>query len=130
MLFDELEGMARSGALNADDEVRHGAEDWMRADRTRGLKFSKSVPVTGASHDRSATYVPFGDDAKRKEWYYEILGQEMGRSRFRKCWMPLERERWPLKTRLAKARRGLDSGDGCAGSRFDGCQGCLSRRQT
>lgn len=78
MLFDELEGMARSGALNADDEVRHGAEDWMRADRTRGLKFSKSVAVASASHDRSATYVPFGDDAKRKEWYYEILGQEMG----------------------------------------------------
>lgn len=78
MLFDELESMAKSGALNADDEVRHGAEAWARADRTRGLKFSKSVAVAGASHDRSATYVPFGDDAKRKEWYYEILGQEMG----------------------------------------------------
>lgn len=78
MLFDELESMAKSGALNADDEVRHGAEPWARADRTRGLKFSKPVTVAATSHDRSATYVPFGDDAKRKEWYYEILGQEMG----------------------------------------------------
>jgi hypothetical protein len=79
MTFDELEAMAKSGALNADDEVRHASEEWARADRTRGLKFAKVVAVTAASqHDRTSTYIPFGEDAKRKEWYYEILGQEMG----------------------------------------------------
>lgn len=78
MTFDELEEMVTAGSLHADDEVRHGDDDWMRADRTRGLKFSKTATLNMVAHDRSATYVPFGDDAKRKEWYYEILGQEMG----------------------------------------------------
>lgn len=78
MTFEELEAMAKSGALHADDEVRHLNEPWAAADRTRGLRFSKAVAAPATSHDRSATYIPFGEDAKRKEWYYEILGQEMG----------------------------------------------------
>ncbi len=81
MIFSELEAMAKAGSLHADDEVRHGTTDaWARADRTRGLKFSRVTAAgnVAVAHDRTATYAPFGADAKRKEWYYEILGQPMG----------------------------------------------------
>ncbi|RLS56926.1 MAG: DUF4339 domain-containing protein [Planctomycetota bacterium] len=80
MTFDELQSMVNASSLHADDEVRHAAGgSWERADRTRGLKFTRSAAVVpSGSHDRTATYAPFGADAKRREWYYEMLGQEMG----------------------------------------------------
>lgn len=80
MTFDELQSMVNASSLHADDEVRHGADgNWERADRTRGLKFTRfTAVVPSGSHDRTSTYAPFGADAKRREWYYEMLGQEMG----------------------------------------------------
>ena len=79
MTFDELQAMAKSNSLQADDEVRHGAtEPWQNADRTRGLKFSKEEVDSTASHDRTSTLVPFGEAATKREWFYEILGQQMG----------------------------------------------------
>ncbi len=80
MMFEELQQMAKSGALHADDEVRHGDSDpWAKGDRVRGLKFPKAATakVTPA-HDRTSTLVPFGDAAKKREWFYEIVGQQMG----------------------------------------------------
>ncbi len=80
MLFEELQQMAKSGALSVDDDVRHGlADPWTQADRRRGLKFSKkAAPVAMAAHDRTSTLIPFGAAATKREWYYEILGQMMG----------------------------------------------------
>ncbi len=79
MTFDELQHMAQTGALHDDDDVRHGSsEPWDKAGRTRGLQFSKVVTDAAASHDRSATLVPFGEAAHKREWYYEILGERMG----------------------------------------------------
>ena len=79
MTFEELQRMAHTGALHNDDDVRHGSsEPWDKAGRTRGLKFTKVATDAAASHDRSATLVPFGEAAHKREWYYEILGQRMG----------------------------------------------------
>ena len=79
MTFDELQQMAQTGAVHADDEVRLGSsEPWDKAGRTRGLKCTPVETVAAASHDRSATLVPFGEAAHKREWYYEILGQRMG----------------------------------------------------
>lgn len=80
MIFEELQQMAKSGALNSDDEVRHGASDpWAKADRVRGLKFPKAATAQSApAHDRNSTLVPFGEAAQKREWYYEIVGQQMG----------------------------------------------------
>lgn len=79
MTFDELQNMAQTGALHDDDDVRHGgSEPWDKAGRTRGLQFSPVATDAAASHDRSATLVPFGEAAHKREWYYEILGERMG----------------------------------------------------
>ncbi len=80
MLFEELQQMAKTGALHADDEVRHGdSAPWAKADRVRGLKFPKvSTAGVTPAHDRSSTLVPFGEAAKKREWFYEIVGQQMG----------------------------------------------------
>lgn len=79
MMFTELQEMAASGSLNADDEARFGTtEPWMRADRTRGLNFHRKKTAPAKAHDASSTLVPFGDAARKKEWYYMIMGQELG----------------------------------------------------
>ena len=79
MAFDELQLMAKSRSLNTDDEVRHGTtEPWAKADRTRGLKFPKAAVIPAAGHPQSSTFAPFGEAAKKREWYYEIGGQVMG----------------------------------------------------
>lgn len=79
MIFDELQRMAKTRSLNPDDEVRHGAtEPWVKADRTRGLKFPRAEAVTAATSSQSSTLAPFGEAAKKREWYYEIVGQIMG----------------------------------------------------
>ena len=77
MMFDELQHMAVSSSLNADDEVRFGESGpWQRAQQTRELKF-QVAPATKAPVKLS-THAPFGEAARRKEWYYEILGQQLG----------------------------------------------------
>lgn len=77
MMFDELQHMAGSSSLNVDDEVRFGESGpWQRAQLTRGLKFA-AAPTTKAPPKQS-THAPFGEAARRKEWYYEILGQQLG----------------------------------------------------
>lgn len=77
MMFDELQQMANSGSLHVDDEVRFGTTDvWLQAQQTRGLKFT-TTPTAKASAKLS-THAPFGEAAKKKEWYYEILAQQLG----------------------------------------------------
>ena len=104
MAFAELQKMAKTGSLHADDDVRHGTTDpWEKADRTRGLKFPKASSVTAVSHDRTATLVPFGDAAKKREWFYEILGQQMGPISYRELAKAVSSGTLTLED---KARRG------------------------
>ena len=77
MLFDELQLMVESGSLHTDDEVRFGATGaWQRAEQTRGLKFTAARAVKAPA--KLSTHAPFGEAARKKEWYYEILGQQLG----------------------------------------------------
>ena len=78
--FEELQQLAKAGRVGADDEVRIGSDEpWTKARHRRGLKFARPVAVAAdVTHDRTATLIPFGDAAKKREWYHEILGQEMG----------------------------------------------------
>lgn len=77
MMFDELQHMAESSSLNVDDEVRFGESGpWQRAQLTRGLKFA--AVLTTKAPTKLSTHAPFGEAARRKEWYYEILGQQLG----------------------------------------------------
>lgn len=79
MTFEELQRMAKSRSLNTDDEVRLGTtEPWAKADRTRGLKFPKAAAVSAGTLASTSTLAPFGDAAKKREWYYEIVGHVMG----------------------------------------------------
>ncbi len=104
MTFEELQQMAKSGSLQVDDEVRHGSTDpWAIAGRTRGLKFTRMVSAPEVSHDRTATMVPFGDAAKKREWYYEILGQQMGPISFQEMMKAVADETLMMED---KARRG------------------------
>ena len=78
--FEELQQLAKAGGVGADDEVRIGSDEpWTKARHRRGLKFARPAAVAAdTAHDRTATLIPFGDAAKKREWYHEILGQEMG----------------------------------------------------
>ena len=77
MMFDELQHMAESSSLNADDEVRFGeAGPWHRAQQTRGLKFT--MATTAKAPIKLSTHAPFGEATRKKEWYYEILSQPFG----------------------------------------------------
>ncbi len=79
MEFDELQHMAESNSLNPDDEVQLGqGGNWEQARQIRGLKFPRPTAVPAKSGTSLSTHAPFGEAAKRKEWYYEILGQQLG----------------------------------------------------
>ena len=107
MTFDELQHMAQSGSLHKDDAVRHGAaEPWTPADRTRGLLFPRKSKAFSVTHDRTSTLVPFGDAAKKREWYYEILGQQMGPISFREMSRAVGNGTLTLEDRARRGKKG------------------------
>ena len=79
LLFDEVQEMAHSGNLNADDEVRFGEDaPWKPANRVKGLSFEKRVEKPTAAPNRGSIYRPFGADAERQEWYFGFMSRAVG----------------------------------------------------